>query len=465
MPAPTPPRTEIDVEALPLPPGSFGLPLLGETLPFVFDNAGFLARRKKLGPVFTTHIFGKPTIAIAGREGLELVFGRDHKELRIEWPPSTRALLGAGSLANLDGRAHGRTRSLLMHAFKPTAMAGYLEPMARIVDARIDAWLARGRVGLYAALRELTFDIAASLLLGAAPSDARETARLFETWTEGLFTLPIDLPFTKFGRARAARRALLARIDALLDVDDAPDARHALSILRAAVDSETGAKLSRAELQDQVLTLLFAGHETLTSALSSFCLLVAQHPDVLSRLRAEQRALDDVGPLSVERLAAMTYLEQVCSEVLRLVPPVGGGFRVLTATTSFRDMRLPKGWRVFYRIADTHHDADLYPDPERFDPERFAQGPPKRGAYAPFGGGPRLCIGMFFARLEMKVLAARLLQRCTWTLEPGQDLRMTTFPVPKLKGGLHARIEPYVSAREPTRMGHPQVTVVGASPA
>lgn len=194
------------------------------------------------------------------------------------------------------------------------------------------------------------------------------------------------------------------------------------------------------ELKDQVLLLLFAGHETLTSAIASFCLLTAQHPEVLQRLREEQNQLNLAESLTLEEIKQMTYLEQVIKEVMRIIPAVGGGFREAIETFEFGGYQIPKGWTIQYQIAQTHKDSDIYQDCDRFDPDQFA---PERAehkqqsfGYIPFGGGLRECLGKEFARLEMRIFASMLLQKYEWELLPDQDLDLVTIPTPHPRDGL-----------------------------
>jgi retinoid hydroxylase len=193
-----------------------------------------------------------------------------------------------------------------------------------------------------------------------------------------------------------------------------------------------------------VLTLLFAGHDTSSCALASFCLLLAQHPAVLSRLRAEQDELAPSGPLSTAALDRMPYLDQVIREVLRFIPPVGGGFRKIIAPCEFDGYRLPVGWNAFYQIRGPHRDAAIFGRPDLFDPDRFAperaEDRSQRFSFIPFGGGPRVCLGMEFARLEMAVMGALLVREFDWQLVPGQDLRLAPIPLPRPRSGLLARL-------------------------
>ncbi len=221
-----------------------------------------------------------------------------------------------------------------------------------------------------------------------------------------------------------------------------------LELLLQAEDEE-GKRLSLNELKDQLLTLLFAGHETLTSALASLCLLLVQNPEVLATARSEQQQLGIDTPLTSENLKQMTYLDQVLKEVMRLIPPVGGGFREVIQSCEFNGFRIPQGWSVLYQVGKTHTDQSVYNHPEVFDPERFspqrAEDKPKPFSYIPFGGGVRECLGKEFAKLEMKLFAALLLRHYQWELLPEQNLEMTMVPTPHPQDGLKVSFKRFLS--------------------
>ena len=288
----------------------------------------------------------------------------------------------------------------------------------------------------YLQLRNYTFDIACKLLVGLDSGSQAQLGHLFETWGEGLFTIPLSLPWTKFGRARHCRKLLLAQLETIIRQrqQGSDSGKDALGLLLQARDEE-GNSLSIEELKDQVLLLLFAGHETLTSSLTSFCLLLAQNPEVRQKVRAEQQQFSTEEPLTLEKLKQMSYLEQVLQEVLRLVPPVGGGFRKAIRPCEFQGYQIPQGWNVLYQISPTHQDSGLYSQPEQFDPQR-EEDLNKTYGYVPFGGGLRECLGKEFARLEIKLFAARLVRDYDWELLPGQDVEMAAVPTPHLRDGL-----------------------------
>ncbi|MEO1432257.1 MAG: cytochrome P450 [Cyanobacteria bacterium J06632_19] len=433
--------TTINPEKLPVPPGNLGLPLIGETISF-FRDADFTEKRyQKYGSIFKTSIFGNPTIIMIGSEANRFLFTNDNKYFSNQWPPSTRILLGPASVSVQRGSIHQKRRKILSQAFQPRALSEYTSTMEEILQSYFEQWEKMGTLTWYPEIRKYTFDVACKLLVGTDVADNNNFVELFEAWVGGLFTLPLNLPWTNFGKALRCRKLLLEQIEEIvLQRQQQPASnKDALGMLLQATDDD-GNSLSVEEIKDQVLTLLFAGHETLTSAIASMCLLLAQHPDVLAKVRAEQQQLGFSQPLTTENLKQMTYLDQVIKEVLRLIPPVGGGFRQVIEPCEFNGYSIPKGWSVLYNVPKTNQDSSVYTEPSEFDPERFApsraEDKSKPFAHIPFGGGVRECIGKEFAKLEMKLFAALLVREYEWELLPGQNLNIIPAPTPYPKDKL-----------------------------
>ena len=433
--------SETQLNSLPEPPGENGLPFIGETIAFLTDPEFNQKRKARYGKIYKTNIFGSPTVVMIGAAANTFLFRHENKYVVSTWPKSTRILLGKDSLAVSGGSIHTSRRKLLYQAFQPRALASYIPTVERITDEYLQKWLRMKTFTWYPELRNYTFDIASKLFVGIDGGSQTSVGHYFEDWCAGLFTIPISLPWTKFNKALKARKKMLEGIEEIIvkrqqGEDPGEDA---LGLLIQAEDDE-GNSLSLSELKDQILLLLFAGHETLTSAIASFCLLTAQHPDVMQRLREEQNRLNITGTPTLEDLKNMVYLEQVLKEVMRLIPPVGGGFREAVATFAFAGYRIPQGWNIQYQIAQTHQDEEIYPESDRFDPERFA--PDKLAdkqasfGYIPFGGGLRECLGKEFARLEMRLFAAKLVRNYQWSLVPGQNLDLVTVPTPHPRDGL-----------------------------
>lgn len=433
-----------DAEHLPLPPGRKGLPLLGETLTFLRDSTGFGADRvRRFGPIFRTHLFGQPTIVVSGAEAVRHVLRNEGKLFTARWPASTRRLLGQGSVAVQTGPVHAHRRGVIAQAFTPRVIRDQVPEIDRIAQEHLERWRQADSVGWAEALAEYTFHVAAGLLVGIE-DDLEGFAALFRGWIAGLFSIPVNLPFTTYGKALARREALLSRIDALVARRQAepprPGARDALSALLAARDDD-GSALPTDELSAQMLTLLFAGHDTSSSALASLALVLSTEPGRQEALRAEQRAFDPAAPIAADALTRMPRLAEVVDETLRIYPPVAAGFRTVLRTHALDGYRIPEGWAVNYHIRSTHWDPAQFPEPASFRPERFAGQSRAPSGFLPFGSGPRVCVGMALARAEIMVLGARLMRGPGWRLLPDQDLSLQHFPVPRPRGGLMVRFD------------------------
>ncbi|WP_353931160.1 cytochrome P450 [Okeanomitos corallinicola TIOX110] len=426
---------------LPLPPGNLGLPIIGETISFLNDPNFAENRQKKYGNVFKTNLFGSPTIIMIGAEANRFIFSTENNNFVGKWPESFSTLLGPASVSIQTGSIHQSRRKLLSQAFQPRALASYIPSIVEITNSYLQKWENLGQLTWYPEIRKYTFHVACKLLVGTDTTNDPHFAELFEEWFQGLFTLPIRLPGTKFSKALKSREQLLLKIEnIILQRQKQPSSEQdALGLFLNAKD-EDGSSLSVDELKDQILNLLFAGHEALTSALSSFCLLLAQNPEILAAARKEQEKIICTDMLTSVHLKEMTYLDQILKEVLRFIPPVFGGFREVIQTCEFNGYQLPQGWSILYEVGKTNQDETIYKDAQKFDPERFSierkEDKSKPFSYVSFGGGMRECLGKEFAKLEMKILATFLLRGYEWELLPGQNLDLKMIPTPKPRDGL-----------------------------
>ncbi len=312
-----------------IPPGSFGLPILGETLAFFLDRDFSKKRYRQYGSIFKTHLLGRPTVVMLGTEALEFVLSShlENFSWRQGWPANFKILLGE-SLFLQDGEEHRRNRRLMMPALHGRALANYFTTMEDITCIYLQKWENQQEFTWFSEFKQLTFDIASQLLLGTSPGlEGMRLSQLFTTLSSGLFALnSLPLPFTKFGKAVAARNQILEHVTKVVRERQQNPTKDVLSLLVQAEDEE-GNRMSEKELIAQALLLLFAGHDTTTTMLTWLCLELARHPEVLQRAREEQLKLADISPLTLQQLGQMPYLEQVLWEVERLRPSVGAGFR------------------------------------------------------------------------------------------------------------------------------------------
>jgi cytochrome P450 len=194
------------------------------------------------------------------------------------------------------------------------------------------------------------------------------------------------------------------------------------------------------------MTLMFAGHDTSTSTLTFMMYELAHRPDVIEKLQEEQdRVLGGDVP-DIEKLEReMPYLDQVLDEVLRLYPPAWIGPRRAVREFEFNGHTVPEGAYLNYCSWASHRIPEFFPEPEAFRPERFTRerkAALPRGAYVPFGGGKRICIGKRFGQIEVKLVATMLLQRMRLDLLPGRTMTVRQMPTLSPKGGLRMRVNP-----------------------
>ncbi|NJN76634.1 MAG: cytochrome P450 [Synechococcaceae cyanobacterium RL_1_2] len=425
----------------PLPPGKNGFPFIGETLSFIFDPEFADQRFETYGPIFRTNILGQPTVVMGGAEANKFILAShfEHFSWRDGWPANFKELLGE-SLFLQEGEEHDRNRKLLMPAFHGPALQSYFATMVQLCSTHLDRWAQLGELTLLPPMKEMTFEIASVLLLGSEPGEeTTRLSRLFSDLTKGLFAFPIPLPWTTFGKALRGRDLLLDHLSQEIKRRrQGEPTQDTLGLLLQTQDEE-GNGLKDDEIKVQALLMLFAGHETTTSMLTCLCMALAQHPNILAQAQQEQSQFGDE-PLSFEQCRRMPFLNQILKEVERLYPPVAGGFRGVTKEFEFRGYHVPAGWKLLYQMRAAHQDPDIYHDPDRFDPDRFS---PDRNeqknadfSLVGFGGGPRVCLGLAFAQLEMKIFASLLLRHYRWELLPHQDLSLSPIPSLHPRSGL-----------------------------
>ena len=354
------------------------------------------------------------------------------------------ALLGDG-LLTIDGEFHRRSRRIMLPAFHHEAIAAALSTMNAEIDRALDSWRDGWRVDIYHWTRRLALRIAMRALFGLEPDAAgarTDMARNFERglgfWAHAYWFQVIRGPGTPFAQMQSARREL----DRVIFEEIAHRRRQGtrgediLSLLLDATD-EDGSRLTDRQIRDEVMTLMFAGHDTTTSTIGFMFYELARHPDIVAALRAELGAeRPDAARLMSGELE---LLERVQDETLRMYPPAWIGARRALATYEFAGQTVPRGAYVNYSSWVSHRLPHVFPEPHEFRPDRFApaaRAALPKGAYVPFGGGSRICIGMRFGQLEVKAIAGALLQRFDFELEPGYVLRIRQMPTIGPRGGV-----------------------------
>lgn len=369
---------------------------------------------RRFGETFSLWLLHEdPWVVLSNPEHVKEVFTGDPHLLHAgEGNRILLPVLGEHSLLLLDDEAHLRQRKLLLPPFHGARMQGYRELMAEIAALEIERWPRGEPWRLRPRMQAITLEIILRTVFGLQEGERlvelrRELRRLLDLLTSpAMLGVVVTLGPERLRRFAPFQR-LMERVDRLIFAEIA--ARRAagsseqrtdiLSLLLAACD-EDGQPLSDRELRDELVTLLVAGHETTATALAWAAERLTHHPDKLQRLAEEVRDGHEA------------YLEAVVTETLRLRPVISVVARRLTEPAHVAGLALPAGVTVVPSIYLVHRRPELYPEPERFEPERFLDGSaPGTYTWIPFGGGVRRCLGATFAQFEMRVVLAELVRR------------------------------------------------------
>ncbi|XP_056408726.1 cytochrome P450 26B1 isoform X1 [Hyla sarda] len=442
---------------LPMPRGSMGFPLVGETFHWILQGSNFQSsRREKYGSVYKTHMLGRPLIRVTGADNVRKILMGEHHLVSAEWPRSTRMLLGPNSLTNSIGDIHRHKRKVFSKIFSHEALETYLPKIQLVIQDTLRVWSSHpGSINVYCEAQKLTFRLAIRVLLGFRLSDEElnHLFRVFQQFVENVFSLPVDLPFSGYRRGIRARETLLKGLEKAiqekLQNTQGKDYTDALDVLIES-GKEHGNELTMQELKDATLELIFAAYATTASASTSLIMQLLKHPAVLEKLREELRGNGILhngcvceGALRVDTISSLHYLDCVIKELLRLFSPISGGYRTVLQTFELDGFQIPKGWSVLYSIRDTHDTAPVFKDVDVFDPDRFGQDRTEdkdgRFHYLPFGGGVRNCLGKQLAKLFLKTLAIELASMSRFELATRTFPKVMPVPVVHPVGELKVR--------------------------
>jgi cytochrome P450 family 135 len=423
------------VAASPPGPGSAAASLPpGPTLPravtvtrFMLTPTRFLDDcHRRYGDLFTVRLSPERTVVITcDPELVREVFTGDPNLLRAgAGNVVLRPLLGPRSVLLLDGPEHLRQRRLMLPAFHGERMRHYRDMMREVAERHVERWPVGSPFRAHPSMQAITLEMILRAVFGVEdPRRLEELAaplrRLLDATGSRLRLLLLQVtssergarsPWGRFRRLmEPGDRLIMQQIRARRS---APERDDVLSLLLAARD-EDGKPLSDAELRDELMTLLVAGHETTATALSWTLERVTRHPEVLARLVEEQSQGGD------------EYLDATIKETLRLRPVVPAVVRCLAEPMELGGWSFPAGVNIAPSIYLLHRRPDLYPEPEAFRPERFIERPAGTYEWIPFGGGIRRCLGASFALFEMKVVLATILARAQLALADPEPERVT----------------------------------------
>nr|AOG74831.1 beta-amyrin 28-oxidase [Centella asiatica] len=444
----------------PIPPGKTGWPVLGESLEFL--STGWKGHPEKFifdrmakysSSVFRTSLLGEPAAVFCGAAGNKFLFSNENKLVQAWWPSSVDKLFPSSNQTSSKEEAI-KMRKMLPHFFKPEALKQYVGIIDHITQRHFSSsWDGNKEVTVFPLTKRFTFWLACRLFMSVEdPNHVAQFADPFDVLASGLISIPIDLPGTPFRRAINASnhiRKELTKIIKQRKIDlgegKANPTQDILSHMLLTSD-EDGKFMNELDIADKILGLLIGGHDTASSACAFIVKYLAELPHIYDGVYNEQMEIaKSKAPgelLNWDDLQKMKYSWNVACEVMRLAPPLQGAFREATSDFIYNGFAIPKGWKLYWSANSTHKNAEFFPEPQKFDPSRFEGSGPAPYTFVPFGGGPRMCPGKEYARLEILVFMHHLVKRFKWEkIIPDEKVVVNPMPIPAK--GLPVRLFPH----------------------
>jgi cytochrome P450 len=419
------------------------------------DSLGFITRCRKFGDVVRSRFLYVHAYFLYNADDIEALLTTKAKSFRKAGSlrsPFFARLVGNG-LVTSEGDFWRRQRRLAQPAFHRQRISTYGEVMVDYAQRAIDKWRPGEEIDISKDMTRLTLEIVVKTLFNADVSNdadhvgamLSEVVKPFASQATLKWILDNRLPtpgHRRYFKAVSEIDRIVFRIisDRRASKSDEGDL---LSMLLQAQDDD-GSQMNDAQLRDEVMTLFLAGHETTALALSWSWYLLATHPEAEAKFHAEIDEVLQGRVPTVDDLRKLTYTEMIAKEAMRLYPPAYAVGREALEDTEIGGFRVPKGSQVFAFQWVTQRDERYFERPDKFEPERWT---PERSerlpkyAYFPFGGGPRQCIGNYFAMMEVVLLLATIGQRFRFSLAPNHKVEVLPVLSLRPKNGIRAVVE------------------------
>ncbi|KAL4639798.1 hypothetical protein ACB092_03G244000 [Castanea dentata] len=434
------------------PPGKKGWPIIGETLEFVMVGRKgtpekFINDRmtKYSHDVFQTSLLGENLAVFCGASGNKFLFSKESKYVTSWWPRSMKkALLFPEALGNSSKEESTIMRSFLPEFLKPEALQHYIPIMDSMAKEHLELdWSPYNKVKVFPLSKKYTFALACRLFMSIKdPNHVTRFADPFALVTAGLMSVPINFPGTAFNSAikggKVIRHELLSIIKQRkkeLSENKGSSAAHDLLTRMLLASDVNGRVMNEKEIANKIIGLLIASHDTTSTAITFVVNYLAAFPQVYHDVLKEQMEIaKSKGPkdlLNWDDIQKMKYSWNVACEAMRLSPPAQGAFREAIVDFTYAGFKIPKGWKTYWTAHSTHKNPKYFPNPEKFDPSRFDGNGPTPYTFVPFGGGPRMCPGKEYARLEILVFMHNVVTKFKWEkANPNEKVTYNPSPIP-----------------------------------
>uniref|UniRef100_A0A7N0T0R6 (+)-abscisic acid 8'-hydroxylase n=1 Tax=Kalanchoe fedtschenkoi TaxID=63787 RepID=A0A7N0T0R6_KALFE len=429
------------------PPGSMGLPYVGETLLLYSQdpNVFFAEKQKRYGDVFKTHILGYPSVMLASPQASRFVLATHAHLFKPTYPKSKMALIGPSALFFHQGEYHQGVRKIVQSSISGPQRISPLIPLIEdIAVSTLDSLPDGSVICTFNAMKMYAFDVGVLSIFGRLSSEHREELRRsYKLVEKGYNCFPLSLPGTAYHTAISARRRLSQTLREIIH-ERKEQLRVAESNLLDHLlryrDGE-GRGLSDDQIADNVIGVLFAAQDTTASALTWIVKYLHDDAKLLEAVQMEQKAIRTAnggsGFLTWNQKRDMKLTQKVILESLRMSSIISFTFREAIVDVEYNGYLIPKGWKVMPLFRNLHHNPSFFPDPQKFDPSRF-EIVPKPNTFTPFGSGVHACPGNELAKLEILIFLHHLVTKFRWEVT-GSEIGIQYGPFPIPLHGLPAR--------------------------
>ncbi|XP_057497287.1 cytochrome P450 87A3-like [Actinidia eriantha] len=432
-----------------LPPGSMGLPIIGESIQYFspyteFDTPTFIKERtKRYGSLFRTSLVGKPIVVSTDPEINHYIFQQEGRYFQCYYTESFTKILGdQNSMLAYHGVFHKYLKNLIL---KLTGRENLKGKLIHEMDANtcrcLHSWTSHESVNVKEAISEMIFEYSAKHLFGCVDKEGLKKLREnYIAFSDGLISFPLNVPGTAYHACMQGRKNTIKVIKNVFKERKSSQAQHSDfldHLLEEVKKKETF--LSEEIAVDLVFLLLFATYETLSTTVTLATKFIADHPLVLAELTKEQEAIlrrrgNEESEITWEEYRSMTFTHMVINEIVRLGNIAPMILRKVTKDVELKGYTVPSGWLVMVSTLSTHLDPTMHEDPLSFNPWRWEGQELHAGSknFMAFGGGVRLCVGAEFAKLQTAIFIHHLVTKYRWEITGGGDtIRRPSVTFPK----------------------------------
>ncbi|KAF2293622.1 hypothetical protein GH714_003471 [Hevea brasiliensis] len=445
-----------------LPPGSMGLPIIGETLRLIIpsyslDHHPFIQKRiQRYGPIFRTSLIGRPVIVSADPDVNHYIFQQEGNSVEMWYLDAYSKLfqLEGESRLSAFGRVHKYIRSITLNHFGTDSLKENLLPQIEdMVNKSLQKWSTQASVDVKQAASVMIFNLTAKKMFcyGVENSSSEEITEKFTGIFNSLLSLPLNIPGTTYHKCLKDREALLKILkDTLKERLTSPDMRRGDFLDQTIDDMESEKFLTEDSIPQLIFGILLAGFETTATTLTLVFKFLAEHPLVLEELTAEHEAIlknreNSDSPLTWDDYKSMIFTHHVINETLRLANFMPGFLRKALKDIKVKDYTIPAGWTIMVVKSAMQLNPETYKDPLAFNPWRWKDLDSYTVSknFMPFGGGSRQCAGAEYSKLFMAIFLHILVTKYRWTKIQGGEI--VRNPILGFGGGLHIKFSARLS--------------------